>query len=87
MWKKVAPFQSNYGGNTTLNVSYIGHNRYVVNKRKVNIIMLVMKEQTSLEDYKKESICLMKLYEKELNEFYNEKLNISTTETLIFQGY
>lgn len=54
MWKKVVPFQSNYGGNTTLSDSNIGHNRYVVNKRKVNIIMLVMKEQISLEDYKKE---------------------------------
>lgn len=49
--------------------------------------MLVMKEQMSLEDYKKESIRLMKLYGKDLNEFYNEKLNISITETLIFQGY
>ena len=42
-----------------------------------------MKEQMSLEDYKKESIRLMKLYEKDLNEFYNEKLNISIIGTLI----
>ena len=46
-----------------------------------------MKEQMSLEDYKKESIRLMKLYEKDLNEFYNEELNISITGTLILQGY
>ncbi len=49
--------------------------------------MLVMKEQMSLGDYKKESIRLMKLYEKDLNEFYNEKLNISITGTLTLQGY
>ena len=46
-----------------------------------------MKEQMSLEDYKKASIRLMKIYEKELNEFYNEKLNISITGMLILQGY
>ena len=49
--------------------------------------MVVMKEQMSLEDYKKESIRLMKLYEKDLNEFCSEKLNTSITGTLIFQGY
>lgn len=62
--------------------------------------MLVMKEQMSLEDYnkkvedylqlsvnKKESIRLMKIYEKELNEFCSEKLNISIAGTLILQGY
>ena len=30
--KKVAPFQSNYGGNTTFGISNIDHNREVVNK-------------------------------------------------------
>ena len=35
--------------------------------------MLVMKEQMSLEDYKKESMRLMNIYEKELNEFCSEK--------------
>lgn len=49
--------------------------------------MLVMKEQMSLEDYKKASIRLMKIYEKELNEFYSEKLNTSIARTLILQGY
>ena len=58
--------------------------------------MVNMKEQMSLENYKKkvkdylqlsvdkkESIRLMKLYEKELNEFCSEKLNTSITGTLI----
>lgn len=62
--------------------------------------MVNMKEQMSLENYKKkvkdylqlsvdkkESIRLMKLYEKELNEFCSEKLNISITGTLILQDY
>ena len=35
--------------------------------------MLVMKEQMSLEDYKKVSMRLMNIYEKELNEFCSEK--------------
>ena len=58
--------------------------------------MLVMKEQMSLENYKKkvedylqhsvykkESMRLMKLYGKDLNEFYSEKLNTSIAGTLI----
>lgn len=62
--------------------------------------MLVMKEQMSLEDYKKkvedylqlsvnkkESMRLMKIYEKELNEFCSEELNTSIAGTLILQGY
>lgn len=62
--------------------------------------MLDMKEQMSLENYKnkvedylqlsvdkKESTRLMKLYGKDLNEFYNEKLNTSIVGTLILQGY
>ena len=59
-----------------------------------------MKEQMSLENYKKkvedylqlsvnkkESMRLMKIYEKELNEFYSEKLNTSIAGTLILQDY
>ena len=46
-----------------------------------------MKEQMSLEDYKKESKRLMQLYEKELNEFSSEKLNTSIAGTLILQVY
>ena len=59
-----------------------------------------MKEQMSLEnckkkveDYlqlsvnKKESMRLMKLYEKDLNEFCSEKLITSIAVTLILQGY
>ena len=59
-----------------------------------------MKEQMSLEDYKKkvedylqlsvdkkESMRLMKLYEKDLNEFCSEKLNTSLAGMLILQGY
>ena len=49
--------------------------------------MVNMKEQMSLEDYKKESIRLMKFYEKELNEFCSEKFNTSIAGTLILQGY
>ena len=65
-------------------MSIVEQKRYVVNKRKVIIKMLVMKEQMSLEDCKKASIRLMKLYEKELYKFCSEKLNISITGTLIF---
>ena len=62
--------------------------------------MVDMKEQMSLENYKKkvedylqlsvnkkESMRLMKIYEKELNEFYSEKLNTSIAGTLILQDY
>ena len=35
--------------------------------------MVVMKEQMSLEDCKKESMRLMNIYEKELNEFCSKK--------------
>lgn len=49
--------------------------------------MLVIKEQMSLEDYKKASMRLMKLYEKDLNEFCSEKLNTSIAGMLILQGY
>ena len=42
-----------------------------------------MKEQMSLEDCKKASIRLVKIYGKELNEFCSEKLNTSIAETLI----
>ncbi len=54
----------------------------------------------SLEDYKKkvenyllqsvikkESTRLMKLYEEELKEFYNDKLDTSIAGTLLLQGY
>ena len=46
-----------------------------------------------VEDYlqlsvnKKESMRLMKIYAKELNEFCREKLNTSIAGTLILQGY
>ena len=46
-----------------------------------------------VEDYlqlsvnKKESMRLMKIYVKELNEFCSEKLNTSIAGTLILQGY
>ena len=59
-----------------------------------------MKEKMSLENYKKkvedylqlsvnkkESMRLMEIYVKELNEFYSEKLNTSIAGTLILQGY
>ena len=59
-----------------------------------------MKEQMSLENYKKkvedylqlsvnkkESMRLMKIYVKELNEFCSEKLNTYIAGTLILQGY
>ncbi len=36
---------------------------------------------------KKEAERLMNLYAQELEEFYQEKLKISTTGTLILQGY
>lgn len=62
--------------------------------------MVDMKEQMSLENYKKkvedylqlsankkESMRLMKIYEKELNEFCSEKLNTSIAGTLIIQDY
>lgn len=62
--------------------------------------MVVMKEQMSLEDYKKkvedylqlsvdkkESMRLMKIYEKELKEFCSKKLNTSIAGMLILQGY
>lgn len=62
--------------------------------------MVDMKEQMSLENYKKkvedyvqlsvnkkESMRLMKIYEKELNEFCSEKLNTSIAGTLILQDY
>ncbi len=62
--------------------------------------MVDMKEQMSLENYKKkvedylqlsvnkkESMRLMKIYVKELNEFCSEKLNTSIAGTLILQGY
>ena len=62
--------------------------------------MVDMKEQMSLENYnkkvedylqlsvnKKESMRLMKIYEKELNEFFSEKLYTSIAGTLILQGY
>ena len=59
-----------------------------------------MKEQMSLENYKKkvedylqlsvnkkESMRLMKIYEKELKEFCSKKLNTSIAGMLILQGY
>ena len=62
--------------------------------------MVVMKEQMSLEDYKKkvedylklsvdkkESMRLMKIYEKELKEFCSKKLNTSIAGMLILQDY
>lgn len=62
--------------------------------------MVDMKEQMSLENYKKkvedylqlsvnkkESMCLMKINVKELNEFCSEKLNTSIAGKLILQGY
>lgn len=62
--------------------------------------MVVMKKQMSLEDYKKkvedylqlsvdkkESMRLMKIYEKELKEFCSKKLNTSIAGMLILQGY
>ena len=62
--------------------------------------MVVMKEQMSLEDYKKkvedylqllvdkkELMRLMKIYEKELKEFCSKKLNTSIAGMLILQGY
>ena len=62
--------------------------------------MVDMKEKMSLENYKKkvedylqlsvnkkESMRLMEIYVKELNEFYSEKLNTSIAGTLILQGY
>ena len=69
-------------------------------KTKIIIIMVDMKEQMSLENYKKkvedylqlsvnkkESMRLMKIYVKELNDFCSEKLNTSIAGTLILQGY
>ena len=56
-------------------------------RKNIIIIMVDMKEQMSLEDYKKESMRLMNTYEKELNEFCSEKLNTSIAGTLILQGY
>ena len=60
----------------------------------------IQKEQMSLENYmkkvedylqlsvnKKESMRLMKIYVKELNEFCSEKLNTSIAGTLVLQGY
>ena len=62
--------------------------------------MVDMKEQMSLENYKKkvedylqlsvnkkESMRLMKIYIKALNEFCSEKLNTSIAGTLILQSY
>lgn len=59
-----------------------------------------MKEQMSLENYKKkvedylqlsvdkkESMRLMNIYEKELNEFCSKKINTSIAGTLIIKGY
>lgn len=62
--------------------------------------MVDIKEQMSLENYKKkiedylqlstdkkESMRLMKIYEKELKEFCSKKLNTSIAGMLILQGY
>ena len=46
-----------------------------------------MKEQMSLEDYKKVSMRLMNIYEKELKEFCSEKINTSIAGKLIIKGY
>lgn len=62
--------------------------------------MVDIKEQMSLENYKKkvedylqlsidkkESMRLMKIYEKELKEFCSKKLNTSIAGMLILQGF
>lgn len=62
--------------------------------------MVDIKEQMSLENYKKkvedylqlsidkkESMRLMKIYEKEFKEFCSKKLNTSIAGMLILQGY
>ena len=46
-----------------------------------------MKEQMSLEDYKKVSMRLMKLCEKELKDFCSKESNTSIAGMLILQGY
>ena len=80
--------------------SIVSQKREVVNKPETHEIEVTKKEQMSLEDQKKkvrdylqlsggkkESMRLISIYEKELNEFYSEKLKISIAGTLILQGY